>query len=226
MKNDKLLIKKRKTNDFIRGWSKITVCDLCKEESKVSYICPYCGKSYCRKHRKPEDHQCTEYDKNGSTYKFKDDTEETLLPELVNNIDKEQQKKSKEENSLQNNYEHNAFSYDGEIDEANISTNNESLNENIISNFDKQKNNSYIIHEDKKANDQEKNTIAYILSENKILIISIVIVSIIIGALMGTLIMPKENNDNIEQRYEALFNHYQEVQAKNQNLTLQLEQNN
>ena len=74
-------------------------------------------------------------------------------------------------------------------------------------------------------NFEHKNTkISSLFYENKILITAIIIASIMVGALMGTLIIPKEDNSNLEQRYNALYEYYTEIQDKNQNLTMMLEQ--
>ena len=51
----------------------------------------------------------------------------------------------------------------------------------------------------------------------------LIIISLLSGALMGTLIFPNENADNLQQRYDALSEYYTELQANNQDLNLLVE---
>jgi hypothetical protein len=51
----------------------------------------------------------------------------------------------------------------------------------------------------------------------------IIIGSIISGALMGVLIYPSEDTDNLQQRYDALYQYYTEIQEQNQELNIIIE---
>ena len=36
----------------------MSACDFCNHEPKFIFICPHCGKRFCKIHRLPEDHNC------------------------------------------------------------------------------------------------------------------------------------------------------------------------
>ena len=41
-------------------WNKLTFCEFCGEQiSYLPFTCKYCGGTYCKKHRLPENHECT-----------------------------------------------------------------------------------------------------------------------------------------------------------------------
>jgi predicted nucleic acid binding AN1-type Zn finger protein len=35
------------------------VCEICGKEESLPFVCNYCGKEHCKKHRLPENHNCT-----------------------------------------------------------------------------------------------------------------------------------------------------------------------
>jgi hypothetical protein len=59
------------------------------------------------------------------------------------------------------------------------------------------------------------------ISAIKIPLAILIIISILSGALMGTLIIPSENTDKLQQRYDTLFEYYNELETYYDNLTRQ-----
>ena len=37
----------------------MSLCEYCNKESKFLFICSHCGKRFCREHRYPENHECS-----------------------------------------------------------------------------------------------------------------------------------------------------------------------
>jgi hypothetical protein len=106
-------------------------------------------------------------------------------------------------------------------------------NENIYQIQSEEKNDNFIEietasdHNQVKIDEQkrESNTInifSFFNSNRKISIVMLIIVSLISGLITGTLINPNDYDKNLQQRYDALYEYYLETQARNIELTEEL----
>ena len=169
----------------------MSLCDFCNKEAKYNFICPQCGNRFCNEHRKPEDHDCQ---KTLTPREYS--AEEKVSPSQIldsSNIDHEPKNEVDE-----------YYNLEGIIDQ-------EPKNE-----VDEYANLEEIIFTEKnslapKSYDVRVKSLVAQLDSIKIPLAILIIVSLLSGALMGILIYPNEDTDNLQQRYEALSEYYTEL---------------
>jgi hypothetical protein len=180
----------------------MSICDYCKEESKYLFICSHCGKRYCKTHRYPDNHDCQEIDLlEGS--EDAPSSQPSLQSDQFISSNSETHNSSEPylyEEDLPSDPEAKAEEdqYDEIYDEP-----SEDISESTLTN-----NSGHTGIEWRKTIDQIKKI--------KTPLAIIVIASILTGALMGVLINPGESKDNLQQRYDALYEYYIQIQTQNQ----------
>ncbi len=168
----------------------MSVCDVCNIEAKFSFICPECGGSFCKEHRKPEDHDCPEIQAPLET-----SVEEQTVPAPALEPSNDDHAPESETNEFYN------------------------LEEILFTEKNIPALKRYSVHAKGKAQDKQPSLVAQ-LNAIKTPLAVLMIISILSGSLIGTLIYPSEGTDNLQQRYDTLMEYYTKLQADNQDLNL------
>ena len=212
----------------------MSVCEYCNKKSKLLFICSQCGKRFCNTHRHPESHDCTGNEHNNDPFSDY---------EQQRQIDQETDIESQEfpDNMIEDEISEEASSLsDDQIIGIGDSTNIPI--DDVINSW--QENNqlekeSLLLYADKNEdiNESDKATLPLTtsqevsglklalthLSNAKIPLLVIIILSILAGALMGTLTDLNNPQINLQQRYDALYQYYSDLQTQNQDLNQQLD---
>ena len=195
-------------------------CSTCHKELKVTFICPYCRKPFCGDHRKPEDHNCPEY----NDLEFQEESKNILESDKYHALGDEETKLMHtssdfpktneyltEDDRIHDNWdfmqEEQPILKNGELFEA----------ESEIVDEPKDKANTikaaYKEREDLVENqNMHSNELIQKLGELKTPLTIIIFTSLIIGALIGLNLEPHNELINLQQRYEALFTYYSELE--------------
>jgi hypothetical protein len=81
----------------------------------------------------------------------------------------------------------------------------------------------YVEYEEEYEEEIERSLFSQ-LSAIKVPLVVIIIGSLLSGALMGILIYPTEDTSNLQERYDALYGYYSEIQEQNQELNSNLDE--
>ena len=188
-------------------------CGFCNKELKVTFICPYCRKPYCSEHRKPENHNCSEYSPHVTLeenhleemhlepdYSQLHQEEEDILEESI-------EKSTDYEDIIQDDTEdtHSQHSFDSEIYD-NTRPENLAESDDLLS-----------------AHTSTHQPIFSKLVDVKTPLVIIIIVTLVLGTLIGMTIDSNNAQTNLQQRYDTLNEYYQDLQSQNQNITKELE---
>ncbi len=166
----------------------MNVCDACNIEAKFSFICPECGGRFCKEHRKPEDHNCPKMRDPLET-----SVEERIVPPPALEPSNDDHTSESETNEFYN------------------------LEEILFTEKNVPASIRYGIHVKGKAQDKRQSLFTH-LNAIKTSLAVLMILSILSGALAGTLIYPSDSTDNLQQRYDTLMEYYIELQTDNQEL--------
>jgi len=192
----------------------MSLCEYCNNESKLLFICTQCGKRLCKEHRSPENHSC------GVKIK-EDDVEEIIESKIIDKVD--EKKIHVEETAISQEIIPSRVITELEEDsQYNLKIENQLNNSEIINNESKY---IPIVANSEDPESIKKNSISNLfrqLSEHKLPLTIIIITSLMTGAFAGVLVSPPEDS-NLEQRYDALYEYYQELQSRNQDINQELE---
>ena len=192
----------------------MSLCEYCNNESKLLFICTQCGKRLCKEHRSPENHSC------GVKIK-EDDVEEIIESKIIDEVD--EKKIHVEETAISQEIIPSRVITELEEDsQYNLKIENQLNNSEIINNESKY---IPIVANSEDPESIKKNSISNLfrqLSEHKLPLTIIIITSLMTGAFAGVLVSPPEDS-NLEQRYDALYEYYQELQSRNQDINQELE---
>jgi hypothetical protein len=190
----------------------MSICDYCKKESKYLFICSHCGKRYCKLHRYPENHDCREIVTPEGEYIREDTPTSTNFPTNTEFIQSDNG--ALPETIFYEDFPSKSDAMDEERQDDSDDRSYEDTLEPPASNPPNNSDHTGI--EWRKTIDQMNNI--------KTPLAIMIIISILTGALMGVLINPEDSRDNLQQRYDALYEYYSQIQTQNQILT-QLNEN-
>ncbi len=187
------------------------ICDACNKEVNFSFICPDCGGHFCKEHRKPEHHNCQ---KRGTPYETSVEEQTAPVPD-PSNIDHpsvEEQKAPSPALEPSND------------DHAPESETNKfyNLEEILFTEKNVPAPKSHGVHTKGKTQTKKPSLVAQ-LNAIKTPLAILMIIAILSGSLIGALVIPSGDTDNLQQRYDTLLEYYTELQADNQDLNLVIE---
>jgi hypothetical protein len=181
----------------------MTICEYCKSEPNLVFICPHCGNRHCKEHRKPENHECLSLPDEFINARARADlvtVDESIIDQEIKSepIISFETKSKTEFNTVEEFLtEDDKISSINEEESIISETNNESITSNKLT----------------------LSSIYSIIPRGG-LIIFMLIVGVIFGTMLGTLINPSEYDENLQQRYDQIYEYYVNAQAHNMELNI------
>jgi hypothetical protein len=207
----------------------MTICDYCHKESKLIFTCLYCGSHYCKDHRKPVDHECIsireeKFDKIVEEKTDIDDLTPIIIQEpsdFFNAIESEVKAES-------------GFSYfqeNLEIDQE-ITYPLDDEKDTDFTDFEQEIEMEDVFEEEEidEEDDEEyvepsssRSPLSSMIRKEAFLVIMLLF-GIILGQMMTTVINPSEYDQNLQQRYDRIYEYYIETQALNVELNVLIDE--
>jgi hypothetical protein len=194
----------------------MTMCDYCHQESKLIFTCPQCGSHYCKDHRKPENHECASLRYN------------KILFEESNKIDHLNTGAAQETSDLGIKNESDFISDEVlSFDQENLE-----MDQEILLYSDDKKDIDLTVKEQEilETKDLEEKDETLIDTPNKAplsnvirreaFLVIMLLFGIILGQMLTTVIDPNEYDENLQQRYDRIYEYYMETQASNVELNV------
>jgi hypothetical protein len=188
----------------------MTACDYCHQESKLIFTCPQCGCHYCKDHRKPENHECTSLGNNKILF-FEDNIKIDHL-----NTDIVQETSDLFLKNESDFISDEVLSFNQEIP---LQTNDKKdidftgKDQEILETKDLEKKDELPI------NTRKKSPLTNVIRREAFLVIMLLF-GIILGQMLTTVIDPNEYDENLQQRYDRIYEYYIETQASNVELNV------
>lgn len=195
----------------------MTACDYCHQESKLIFTCPRCGCHYCKDHRKPEKHECTSLGNNNEVL-----FEESIKIDHLNTniIHETPDLYIKNESDF---ISDEVLSFDQEnlrMDQQLPLQSNDKKDikftgkdQEILETKDLEKKDEILI------NTRKKSPLTNVIRREAFLVIMLLF-GIILGQMLTTVIDPNEYDENLQQRYDRIYEYYIETQASNVELNV------